>query len=77
MTKSNLFSDSRANLFDDPIGFLKSFILLLVPSGVMLWIFIAGTYAENSGHGIIGYLLLSVYNIIDKFTLFIAETFID
>lgn len=77
MTKLDLLSDSCGDLFNDPIGFLKSFILLLVPSGYVMWILIAGHYAENSGHGIIGGLLLFGYNIIDKIYLFIFEMLID
>ena len=75
MAKYDFFSDLLANIFDDPIGFLQSFIMLAVPSGVLLWILIVGTYAENTGHGIIGWLLLSFYCLIDKVTLFIVETF--
>lgn len=66
MAKYDFFSDLLANLFDDPIGFLRSSIMLAVPSGALLWILIAGTYAENTGHGITGWLLLSYYSLIDK-----------
>lgn len=77
MAKENFITDSRANLLDDPIGFLQSFIILAVPSVALIWILIAGTYAENTGHEFIGWLLLSVYNLVDKVTLFIVETFIE
>lgn len=77
MAKEKFFSDSTANLFDDPIGFLKTFIMLAVPTSVMIWILLIGTYAENTGHGVIGQFLLSFYNLIDKITLFLFETFID
>lgn len=77
MTKYDLFSDLLASLLNNPIGFLVSFIMLAVPSGTFLWLLIGGTVAENTGHGIIGGLLLFVYNAYDKITLFIFETFID
>jgi len=77
MTKFDLFSDLLTSLFDDPIGFLQAFIMLAVPTGALLWILIAGTYAENTGHGFIGWLLLSFYSLVDKITLFIVETFIE
>ena len=77
MAKHDFLLDLLANLFDDPIAFLKSFIMLVVPSGLLLWILITGTYAENTGHGIIGGLLLFIYKAIDKITLTIFEIFID
>ncbi|WP_445475691.1 hypothetical protein ACT9XH_02840 [Methanococcoides methylutens] len=77
MTKFDFFSDLLTSLFDEPIGFLQSFFMLAVPSGALLWALIAGTYAKNTGHGIIGGVLLFAYNFIDKVTLFIFETFIN
>ncbi|WP_342304970.1 hypothetical protein [Methanolobus sp. ZRKC5] len=77
MAKDKFFTDSRANLLDDPIGFLQSFIMLAVPSAAFIWILVAGTYAENTGHGFAGWLLLSFYNLVDKITSFIVETFIE
>ena len=77
MAKYDFFFDLLANLFKNPMGFLVSFIMLAVPSSAFLWLLIGGTFAENTGHGIIGGLLLFVYNAFDKITLFIFETFID
>ncbi|ETA69395.1 hypothetical protein MettiDRAFT_2894 [Methanolobus tindarius DSM 2278] len=77
MSKYDFFSDLVASILDDPIGFLKSFIMLAVPSGALMWVLIVGTYAENTGHGFIGWLFLSFYGFIDKITLFIVETFIE
>lgn len=72
MSKASFLSDLLTNLLDDPIGFLQSFIMPAVPSGALLWILIAGIHAENTGYGIIGWLLLSFYSLIDKITLFIV-----
>ncbi|WP_135605328.1 hypothetical protein [Methanococcoides sp. NM1] len=77
MSKFDYLSDLLEFLLKNPIGFLVSFIVfLLVPSKYVLSLFIAGQYAENSGHVILGGFLTLIYGIVDKFSIFIFETFI-
>lgn len=75
MPKYDFFSDTTANLFDNPMRFLMSFIMLAVPSGIMIHILLTGPSLKIQE--LLGDLLLLIYNAIDKITLFIFETFIN
>lgn len=71
---------SIGELIENPgiiIGFLVSFVLLLVPTMNQIYLQVFAKYVSNSGYGFIGNPILLVQGIVSDFVSWIVLTFLD
>lgn len=59
------------------IGFLISFILLIVPRSKQIYLQIIGEYANGTGHEIIGGIILFLVDAFSKLTTWLVLSFLE
>lgn len=69
-------SDAISDFIDEPFNFLIGFIMLLVPSSLVIWLLIGGELLNGTDYDFIGSIILFCVDVFGNFTAWLVATFI-